>query len=227
MVLMQSSADEDAGVVSPVNSARGDERRCIASRTIKPVAEMIRFVIGPDGAIVPDLRRKLPGRGVWVTANRGAVGEAIRRRAFAQGFKKDVTVSADLPDRVENLLEQAALSALSMARKAGRVVVGFASVEAAILGEPTIALIHAFDGAPDGARKLLAAVNRRPGGAGRGITMVTAFTTAQLDLALGRSNVVHAALLAGGASDSFLKCCHRLDVFKDGPGGHSDVKTCF
>jgi uncharacterized protein len=113
-------------------AAAATERLCIATRQVRPVGALIRFVIGPDGAVVPDLKRRLPGRGVWVTARRQAVVEAVRRRLFGRGFKAEVKVSPELPGAVERLLEQSALNALSIAHKAGLVVQGFAKVEAAI-----------------------------------------------------------------------------------------------
>ena len=99
---------------------------------MRPVADLIRFVVGPDGEAVPDLKRKLPGRGVWVTATQDALGEAIKRKVFARGFKRDVRLPADLVGRTEQLLERAALDALAIAGKAGLVAAGFAKVEAAL-----------------------------------------------------------------------------------------------
>ena len=180
----------------------GTERLCVATRTVKPVAEMIRFVVSPDGSVMPDLKARLPGRGVWVTASRAAVAAAVSRKAFGRGFKRDVRVSPDLVGLTEGLLERRALDALAMAHKAGRVAAGFAKVEAALASEPVVGLIHAADARPDGIRKLNAAARRRFGEAGPAV--IDTLTSAQLDLALGRSNVVHAALLAGPASAGFL-----------------------
>src|ERR1700684_184555 len=95
------------------------ERMCVATRTVKPVADMIRFVLGPDGEAVPDLKRKLPGRGVWVTATQDALSDAVKRKALARGFKQEVRLPADLVARTERLLERAALDALAMAGQAG------------------------------------------------------------------------------------------------------------
>src|SRR5262249_17240481 len=153
---------------------------------------LIRFVVGPDGAVVPDLKRRLPGRGVWVTARRQVVAEAVRRRLFARAFKAEVRVPAALPDEVERLLEQSALNALSMAHKAGLVVQGFAKVEAAVASAPVAALVRAQDAGDDGGRKLAHAFSRRADPGAEGLPeekeekIVKAFTSAQLDLALGR-----------------------------------------
>src|SRR6516164_2927135 len=99
-------------------AAAVSERLCIATRKVRPVGELIRFVASPDGAVIPDLKRRLPGRGVWVTARRRVVEEAVRRRAFGRGLKADVRASSDLPDTLDRLLEQSALNALSIAHKA-------------------------------------------------------------------------------------------------------------
>ena len=106
---------------------RGRERArlCAATRTVQPVSELIRFVVGPNGEAIPDIKSKLPGRGIWVTATRDALGEAIKRKAFARGFKREVRLPSDFVDRTEQLLERSALDALAVAGKAGLVAAGF------------------------------------------------------------------------------------------------------
>jgi predicted RNA-binding protein YlxR (DUF448 family) len=193
--------------------ADGLERLCVATRTVKPVADMIRFVVGPDGEAVPDLKRKLPGRGVWVTATHDALADAIKRKALARGFKRDVRLPADLVARTEQLLERAVLDALAMAAKAGLAAVGFGKAEAALAQGEVVALLHAVEAAPDGVRKLDAALRRKPSGA---VNVIGSLTSAQLDLALGRPNVIHAALLAGPPSDTFLARLQRLERFRTG-----------
>jgi predicted RNA-binding protein YlxR (DUF448 family) len=196
--------------------SRERERMCVLTREVRPVADLIRFVVGPDGAAVPDLKSKLPGRGVWVTATRDALAEAVKRKALVRGFKREVRLNADLVTQTGQLLEQAALDALAMAGKAGLVANGFGKTEAALADEDkrVIGLIHATDAAPDGVRKLGAALRRRD--SGDQVAVITSLTTAQLDLALGRPNVVHAALLAGPASDTFLARLRRLERFRSG-----------
>ena len=190
------------------------ERMCVATRTVRPVADMIRFVVGPDGEAVPDLKRKLPGRGVWVTATQDALSDALKRKALARGFKREVRLPADLVARTGQLLERSTLDALAMAGKAGLVATGFTRVEAALAQEKVIALLHAAEAAADGIRKLDAAWRRRPE---RGpIVTIGLLTSAQLDLALGRPNVIHAALLAGPSSDTFLARLRRLERFRSG-----------
>ncbi len=184
-------------------------RMCAVSRDVRPIDELIRFVVAPSGEVIPDLKRKLPGRGLWVSASRQAVAEAARRHHFSKGFKRDVRVAATLATDTEALLERFAVEALGVAAKAGQVISGFTKVADALERQahgPVRALIHASDGAADGIRKLDALVgqNGRNGGNPAEILIVNVLTSEQLDLALGRSNVIHAALLAGPASDTFL-----------------------
>jgi predicted RNA-binding protein YlxR (DUF448 family) len=178
-------------------SAPGTERTCALSREVKPVDELIRFVVDPAGAVVADVKRKLPGRGLWVTGSRTAVDQAVKRNVFARGFKREVRAAANLAEQTERMLERAALDALAIAAKAGLVVPGYAKVEAALAGGDVRALIHAADGAEDGKRKLNAALQRQIEDGASEIPVIDDFSGAQLDLALNRPNVVHAALLAG------------------------------
>ena len=194
----------DRGAAS---AASGTERTCAVTREVKPVSELIRFVIGPDGAVIADLKRKLPGRGLWIGGTRGSVEQALKRNVFARGFKRDVRAPADLADTIEHLLEKSALDALAIAAKAGRVVAGFAKVEAALGKGGVLAVIHAADAAPDGKRKLT------PPDGSRTI-VIEHFSGGQLDLALNRPNVVHAALLAGPGSETFLARAARLARYR-------------
>ena len=215
----------DAG---PRRIAPGTERFCAATGSVKPVAEMIRFVVSPDGAAVPDLKRRLPGRGIWITATRQALHTAVARKVFARSFKRDVRVTPDFVGSTEQLLERAALDALAIAHKAGSVAIGFAKVESAIARDPVVGLLHAAEAAPDGGRKLANALRRRFVDTADRIPVINTLTSAQLDLALGRPNVIHAALLKGPASETFLTRVARLDHFRaDGPnsGGPGTART--
>jgi predicted RNA-binding protein YlxR (DUF448 family) len=172
---------------------------------------MLRFVAGPDGTVVPDIKRKLPGRGVWVTGTREAVTEAIRRGVLPRGLKANVRAPAELPELVDHLLERAALDALAMAHKAGRIVAGFERVESAIAAGGLAAVIHAADAAPDGVRKL--------GGRAEGqFPVISTFTSSQLDLALGRPHVIHAALLSGREGETFLARWRTLERYRMNAG---------
>ena len=207
----QTSPEELDG--GPRKGGAGRERLCAVSREVKPVDFMIRFVIGPEG-VVPDLKRKLPGRGLWVTADRHTLKDAVAKNVFARGFKRELRVTPALVAETERLLVRSVLDALAIACKAALVVAGFAKVEAAIAHEDIVGVIHAQDAADDGVAKLAGALRRR--GDSRPIAVIQALTSAQLDLALGRSNVVHAALLAGPANDTFLARFARLERFAAG-----------
>ena len=195
-------------------SAPGTERTCALSREVKPVDELIRFVLAPGGEVVADVRRRLPGRGLWVSATRVAVEQAVKRNVFARGFKQEVRAAANLAEQTEKMLERAALDALAIAGKAGVVVSGFAKVEAALGKGEARALIHASDAAPDGRRKLSGAVAHANEDGKRKIVVIEDFSGTQLDLALNRPNVVHAALLAGPGSETFLARVARYARFR-------------
>jgi predicted RNA-binding protein YlxR (DUF448 family) len=185
------------------------ERTCIVTREQKPVAAMIRFVVAPNGEVVADLRRRLPGRGVWVTAKSALVATAEKKHLFGRGFGEPVKVAPGLADRVAGQLLEAASSALSLARKAGSAVSGFGKVEAALAGDKVVALLHAREAAPDGVAKLAAAARR----AQLSPEIVGMFRGEELDLAFGRTNVIHAALLAGPASDNVLARVRALTAY--------------
>jgi uncharacterized protein len=191
-------------------------RMCAVTRKVRPIDELIRFVVAPSGEVMADLKRKLPGRGLWVSASHQAVAEAVRRHQFSKGFKRDVRVAPTLAADTEGLLVRFVVEALAMAAKAGQVVSGFSKVADALeprqIQSPIKALIHASDGAADGIRKLDAMIrqNAADGEESVEIPVIAALTSEQLDLALGRSNVIHAALLAGPASKTFLSRSHAL-----------------
>jgi uncharacterized protein len=206
-------------------------RMCAVTRQVLPIDELIRFVVSPQSEVLADLKRKLPGRGLWVTASRPVVAEAVKRNQFGKGFKREVRVAPTLAADTEVLLIRSLVEALAMAAKAGQVVAGFSKVEGALAQRqaPTSvhALIHASDGAADGIRKLDAIVRQNTGNNAESspFPVVTALTSEQLDLALGRSNVIHAALLAGPASKTFLSRSQILVRYRmaddDRTAGHT------
>ena len=212
MLAQAHQNDFDTG---PKSLGAGTERLCVVTRQVKPVAEMIRFVVGPQGEAVPDLKRKLPGRGIWVTATRAELAEAVRRGAFAKGFGRPVRIPEDFVAATERLLERSALDALAIAGKGSQAVTGFSKVEAALVRGHAVAVLHASDAAADGVRKI-EALRKQAETEGRRIAVIALFPSAQLDLALGRPNVIHAALLAGPASETFVARCARLDRFRAG-----------
>jgi predicted RNA-binding protein YlxR (DUF448 family) len=186
-------------------------RTCIVTRETKLVLELIRFVRSPDGAPTPDLKANLPGRGAWVSARRDAIEQAVRRNSFAQALKTGAKVDPALPDIVGKLLKTRALSALSMASKAGEVVLGALKIEK-VMSNKVIALLHAADGAGDGIAKLdrqFRAV------CGQEAAVFKFFKGAELDMALGRPNVIHAALMNGGAASGCLQWFFKLAAYEN------------
>ncbi len=180
---------------------------CIVTRAVKEESELIRFVRSPDGAVVPDLGRKLPGRGVWVSLDRKILAEAVRKRLFSRGFAAETTMPPDLPDMVSQLLRQQALALLSLARKAGEAVSGFTKVEEMLGRGRAKLLFHGTDAALDGCRKLdrLAAPE---------VERIVLFQTRELDLAFGRPNVVHAAVAKGGLAEKLSDAVRRIETFE-------------
>ena len=199
------------------------ERMCIVTRERRAPEELIRFVLAPDGTVVPDISVKLPGRGVWVTARAELLEEAVRRQAFARGLKTSVKAAAALPAEVDALLERDCLQSLSLANKAGAVVTGFTKVEAAIESGHIALLLHARDASAEGMRKLAQAVRRKFGA--ECPPQINLFASHQLDLALGRANVVHAALKAEPASRAFLARSRRLAAYRSTSPADEPRKT--
>jgi uncharacterized protein len=190
------------------------ERTCIVTREANSPAGLIRFVLGPDNQVVPDLRNKLPGRGAWVTARSDIVEEAAKRRLFARAFKAEAKVPETLVQDIERLLRDDLRQGLALANKAGSVITGFHKVESTITDKPIVALIHAAEAAEDGRRKLANQLRKRFGEAISTFPVIQELSNDELDLALGRSNVIHAALVAGAGSDGFLNRWHRYRIFR-------------
>jgi predicted RNA-binding protein YlxR (DUF448 family) len=201
------------------------ERTCIVTREVRSPEALIRFVVGPDGAVVPDLRHRLPGRGAWVTLSADKVREAARKGLFARAFKAKVKVPAGLADDLEAALRQELRQALSLANKAGAVITGFAKVEGAIAAGEVAALIHAAEAAEDGRRKLAGALRRRLGEAISTVPVIDDLAGPELDLALGRPNVIHAAVAAGPGGDGFLARWRRLRSYRGSEAGAATLST--
>ena len=175
---------------------------------------MLRFALGPDGSVVPDIRRKLPGRGVWTRLSFETVSRAASKQAFSRAFRAKAEAPASLAEAVDALLERDALQSLSIANKAGLVVAGAFKVDAAIESGGVAALIQASDGAPDGAAKRAQPCARNSARRQKPSCASNLFTSRQLDLALGRANVIHAALKQGAASSAFLARADRLRRYR-------------
>lgn len=177
-------------------------RRCLVSGDALATHAMIRFVVGPDDEIVPDLQERLPGRGLWVTATRAALEAAAAGRVFAKAAKAAVKAPADLADRVATLLKGRCLDTLGLARRAGLVVFGADRVREALGSGAARALVEARDGSDGERAKFVALAGSRP--------VVTCFTRGELAQAVGREDVVHVALSGGGLCDLFLRDSERF-----------------
>ncbi|MGD9544628.1 MAG: RNA-binding protein [Methylocystis sp.] len=186
------------------------ERTCIVTRQSGAPETMIRFVRGPDGALAPDIKARLPGRGVWVTARADLVAQAARKRLFARSLKTQIDAAPELADDVDRLLEIDCLQMLSLANKAGAVMAGFGKVADALAHGSVGALVEARDGGDDGKRKLAQAARRD----GSTAPVIGLFSSLQLDLALGRTNVIHAALAESGPTTAFISRCRRLADYR-------------
>lgn len=185
------------------------ERRDLVSGEVMDEARLVRFVAGPDGGVVPDLARKLPGRGLWVAADRVSVETAAKKNLFSRAAKAKLAAAPDLAEQVERLLRRRLLSGLGLARRAGDLTSGFEKVSAAIAAGRAAWLIEASDGAADGRRKLRALARKQS----HPPALVGVFSAAELGLALGLENVIHTAFLAGRAADRWAEDVHRLSGF--------------
>jgi uncharacterized protein len=219
--LTDAIADIDSG---SAGRRRGRARMCALTRSVRPDTYLIRFVAGPDGSVVPDLKARLPGRGIWLGADRATVTQALGKNVFPRGLKQPVRPAEDLADKVANLLRQAALGRLGLARRARAAVAGFAKVEAAIGRDELAALLAASDAAPDGERKIGQAMRRRFGDA-LPIPVIRLFDSAELGLAMGRPDVIHAAVLQGPSGRSFVEAAIRLQRYESAGDGRMVEKA--
>ena len=185
-------------------------RRCIVSGDVLPEGRLVRFVAGPDGQIVPDIEAKLPGRGLWVRAERKAVEQAAKG-SFSRTAGGPVKADAALAGRTEARLVERMLDHIGLGRRAGDLILGFDQVERALRspGAPAV-IIEASDAAADGGRKLQAAARA----SGIAPFVIAALSSAELSLALGRSNVVHAALKSGRIAERLVFDAGRLNGFR-------------
>jgi predicted RNA-binding protein YlxR (DUF448 family) len=193
-----------------------NDRTCIVSRERREPDELIRFVVGPDGAVVPDLKRKLPGRGCWVSADRLHVEKAVAKNSFARAFKRQVDVSPNLADQIDQIMVKSALGAVGLARKAGAVALGAAKVDNAVRSGEALCVLHATDASQDGVRKITQARRATAHLGGPEIHAYKLFAEAELSLALGGTNVIHAAVLAQEAGKAAEKRLMALDRYRGG-----------
>lgn len=182
------------------------ERRCLVTREVKEPDRMIRFVLDPAGRVVPDVDGRLPGRGMWLSADRNVLNKAVAANLFARAARARVQVEADLAAQVERLLVGRALGCLGLARRAGQVAIGFDQVRACLRSSAAAVLIAAADSAADGRRKLRRLAMDLP--------VITAFSKAELGAALGREGVVHVAVAPGGLARRLINDVRRLAGFR-------------
>jgi len=190
------------------------ERRCIATGTTTPVAHLIRLVVAPDGTLVPDVAQRLPGRGLWITPDRRVVERAAATGRFARAARRAVAIAPGLTDRIEALLLERCLGYLGLARRSSALVTGFEQVAAQLRAGRAALLVEARDGAPDGRRKLASL--------GRAVPRLELLTAAELSLALGRENVIHAALTSDRLAGHLMREAARLAGFRAALGDAGD-----
>jgi uncharacterized protein len=190
------------------------ERRDLVSGEVMPEERLVRFVAGPDGVVVPDVARKLPGRGLWVASTREAVDQAARKGGFSRAAKAKLSAPDDLSDQVENRLKIRLLSGIGLARRASDLILGFEKTAQAIEQGKTAWMVEASDGAPDGRRKLLQSARRAADAGLPAPRLLGVFSSEELGLALGLGNVIHVALLAGRGADRWTIDVERLSGFR-------------
>ncbi len=190
--------------------ADGPERKCLATGEVQPKHGLVRFVMGPDGQVVPDVLGKLPGRGVYVAADRAALELAVKKKLFTRGFKTQVQVPDDLVDEVERQIQQRVINLLSLARKSGDAVAGYEKVKDWLQKEDAQVLIQAVDGSGRGKSKLSTPHFG---------TYIGWLTADELGTAFGRQTVIHAALASGGLSKRVVEEAQRLQGVRNTMGG--------
>jgi predicted RNA-binding protein YlxR (DUF448 family) len=191
-------------------NASGPERLCAVTRQSLDPTQLIRFVLSPDGTVVPDLERRLPGRGVWVGCDRRLVEKAVKANTFAKSLRTRAEAPADLAERIDTLMVKRLSGTLSLANKAGLAVSGFEKVSAALDKGPVAVVLHGTEASMDGRSKIDRKFKAIQGSRGLAAPIVDVLTVDQMSLAIGRGSVVHAALTPGGLSDRFLEEAERL-----------------
>ena len=214
-ILDTSTASSDTEFGPDKRGHKGTQRKCMATGKVEDTAKMVRFVLSPDGEVVPDIAGKLPGRGVWVTAHRDQIAKAIKTGAFSRGFKSKTKVDTALIDMTQALLERRLLGLLSMARKSGHIAIGYDQVKAAAGSGKIAWRIEARDGAADGRGKIRTL--------SKAVAMeldmpvpkaIGCFTGAELADALGRDSVVHVSLPPGKLAKAFAADAARYRGFR-------------
>ena len=215
--MISQAHEPDAGSDEDLTEGNVNGRLCIVTRQSGSPDELIRFVAGPDGSIVPDLKRQLPGRGCWVTADRALVEKAIAKKLFARALKTDVKAGPDLLEMLDRLMMQQVTGMMTMARKAGQFISGAMKVDAAVRSGQALAVFHATDAAADSVRKLDQA--RKAWALGTGADEIPSFklfTGAEMDERMGQNAFIHACALAGQAGEGVVKRAKMLEQYRNG-----------
>lgn len=200
---------------APNDRDDGPERKCIATGEVQPKFGLIRFVAGPDGQIFPDILGKLPGRGIYVSAQRSALEKAVKKGLFARGAKQQVSVPETLVAEVERLMVRRVVELISLQRKAGKAVAGYEKVKNWLQMEEAEVLIQAVDGSGRGKSKLSTPHYG---------TYIGCLTADELGLAFGRQTVIHGALASGGLTQRVVEEAHRLKGVRENEGGNGHSK---
>jgi predicted RNA-binding protein YlxR (DUF448 family) len=203
---MAAGIGDDGILVEPEGGA-GRTRRCVATRASRPAARMIRFVLGPGDRLVPDLAGRLPGRGMWVDADRRALAQALARNQFARAARARVSADADLVEQVGRMLARRCLDIVGLARRAGELVAGFDKCSEWLRAGRCALVLTARDGGVEGRRKIEALA--------RGVPVLDPFTRDEQGAAVGREESVHIAIAEGGLAQQLLRELGRLQGFRE------------
>ncbi|CDN50411.1 MULTISPECIES: RNA-binding protein [Neorhizobium] len=216
--------NDDGPVDDDLGEIVVNDRTCIVTREAGSPETLIRFVAGPNGQVVPDLKRQLPGRGCWIKAERSLVDRAVQKKLFARALKAEAKADADLGALVDRLLAADLVGMMNMARKASQFVTGATKVDAAVRSGAALAVFHAADAAADGVRKIDQARKAWKLGSNTGedIPSFSLFTSAELDEVMGQNAFIHACALAGQAGEGVVKRANLLEQYR--MGGLSQTK---
>lgn len=208
MTEAQEMPEEDFSAMPEEPPMTGPERRCIATGSVLPKADLLRFVVSPSGEVVFDAERKLPGRGIWLSPRRDMVHIAVAKRLFAKAARRQVRVADDLADRIEAMVGRRCLDTLALARRAGQAVCGYEKVRAELKGRRVAILLEARDAAADGHDKIMAVAG--------GVPMIGLFDSAELGQPFGRAAAVHVSVAEGGLARRLWVEAGFLAGFRDG-----------
>jgi len=204
IVEQEPNGDPEPGLEE--QDEKGPLRRCIASGLSGPKETLVRFVIGPDGVVHPDVDGRLPGRGIWLSARRDVVNTAVTKSLFAKAARRKVGIPSNLAESVGHLLARRCLDLLSLARRAGQAVTGYEKVVAEIKGGRVAVLLEAQDAGEHGIGKIKALA--------RGVPVTEYFSAPELGSAFGRDHAVHVAVAPGGLAERLIVEMSRLSGFR-------------